>query len=89
MHGATEEMKLHCLKFGSNPGLYEECILLEMKLVVLELFFLSFPWQKWPALGFKKLRTSSKMALIYIYGWKKGEFRDCTNNCPASALKLE
>mgnify|MGYP000182245687 FL=1 len=46
MHGATEEMKLHCLKFGSNPGLYQECILLKMKLVVLELFFLSFPWQK-------------------------------------------
>ena len=37
MHGATEEMKLHCLKFGSNPGLYEECILLKMRLVVLEL----------------------------------------------------
>ena len=37
MHVAREEMKLRCLKFGSNPGLYEECITLKMRLVVLEL----------------------------------------------------
>ena len=35
--GATEETKLHCLKLGSNPSLYEECILVKMKPVVLEL----------------------------------------------------
>ena len=35
--GATEETKLHCLRLGSNPSLYEECILVKMKPVVLEL----------------------------------------------------
>ena len=35
--GATEETKLDCLKLGSNPSLHEECILLKMKPVVLEL----------------------------------------------------